>query len=500
MSWAKKIGILAMGLLLAVLPASAQAFYPAYGKAYALAFKLKIDSARLLLGAQVPGQEQEAQRLLILSLADMIENMVRETPSPTQNYLNAQDNRITTLAGMSKPGPWARHALSECYLHKALFQGLFVGRISASLSFSKAYFSNKSLRERSPAFGPALKSAALYNIVIGQVPEYGGWLASMFGFSGNVDTGTAQLQRASLTPVAQQGEAILLYSLVLLYQQHEPEKGLALLKKYASHEPDNFLGLTFLASAYKENHQNEKALATIRLARADKTHIPYYYPQLLKGELFLQNLELDSAIVNLEAYVAVCNPKRLKKHALYRLFTAYHLRGDSALANQSFYAIGADGEMGGDGDRYALYFFTHGEIPDKRLLQARLLSDGGYNARAQAVLDSIIPSSLHTLTELTELQYRRARLAQRRKDTASADRLFKLTISTAQSLPTYYAPMACLQLGEAALTKKNWKQAEDWFDKAKTYPKHEYKNALDDRADMDKRRLKRARKAAEGKK
>jgi hypothetical protein len=153
--------------------------------------------------------------------------------------------------------------------------------------------------------------------------------------------------------------------------------------------------------------------------------------------------------------------------------------------------------VGSDGDRYAQYFFDKGQIPDRRLLRARLLSDGGYNARACAVLDSIAPSSLHTLSEVTELAYRRARLAQRTKDTAAADRLFRLTISTAQQDPSYYAPMACIQLGEAALAHRQWQAAEDWFEKARTYPKHEYKKALDDRADAGLRRLRKYRKAFE---
>lgn len=473
-------------------PAWGQSFIPAYAKAYKLAFKLKADSAYLLTSLPAPDPEQEAQRQLVRSLTDMIANMISEGDEPLPGYADRQEERIDALDRQRKPGPWARHALAECYLHRALVQGRYGHELKAGLSFYKAYTRTKSLAQDRPDFLPAQKSMGVYLMVLGLMPIERNFFMKLAGIRGDVDAGLANLRRCADSANAQQGEATLLYSLAQMYVRDQPEQGRANLLRYVNDERDDLLGLTLLANVYKEDHQNGRALAALKVMRREKAHLPFYFPLLLKGELYLQGLELDSAIAPLEEYLTVCSRQRLVKQLHYKLFVAYFLKGDSLAANAHFYAIHTDGAVGTDGDRYAEYFYNRGLIPDKRLLRCRMLYDGGFYQRAQGILDSIPPSSLRTLNELAELSYRRARLAQRRKDTTAAERLFLLTISTAGDDPSYYAPMSCLQLGQIALRRRQFAEARAWLERVKTYPQHEYKDGLDERADHALKRLRRA--------
>lgn len=490
--WRFRIGLGLCLCLLWVGQVEAQAFLPAYAKAYRLAFKLKADSAYLLTATPSVDQEAEAQRQLVRSLTDMVANMVSEGDAPLPGYDDRQEERIDALDGQRKPGPWARHALAECYLHRALVQGRYGHEVKAGISFYKAYTRTKSLAHDQPGFLPARKSMGVYLMILGLMPIERNFFMKLAGIRGDVDAGLADLRRCSDSANAQQAEATLLYSLAQMYVRDQPEQGRANLIRYVNNEYDDLLGLTLLANVYKEDHQNGRALAALNVMQREKGHLPFYFPLLLKGELHLQALELDSAIPPLEQYLTVCSRQRLVKQLHYKLFVAYFLKGDSLAANAHFYAIHTDGEIGTDGDRYAEYFYNRGLIPDKRLLRCRVLYDGGFYERAQRILDSIPPSSLPTLNELAELSYRRARLAQRRKDTTTAQRLFLLTISTAGDDPSYYAPMSCLQLGQIALRRRQFDEARTWLERVKTYPRHEYKDGLDERADHALKRLRRA--------
>ncbi len=485
------VGLLA--LCLAASAVQAQPFVPLYGQAYRLALKLKVDSARQLTAAPATGPDIEAQRLLVQSMADFIECMVREDDQPPPGLEDAMTDRLDALADLPDRSPWPNYALGEAYLHRGLVLARYGHEVKAAYMLAKAYNRTKEVRRRWPAFLPARKSMGIYQMVLGLAPPLkDNWMLKILGLRGDVDGGLADLQAAADSANAQQPEAVLLYSMAQMYVRRQPEQGRALLLRYVNNQPDDLAGLALLATVYQQGQQHGRAQAAIRYMRKDAGHLPFYYPLLLEGDLYLQALKTDSAIVPLEKYLAVCSRKRLVKQLHYKLFVAYYLQGDSATANAHFYAIASYGEVGTDQDRYALHFFKRGIIPDKRLLRARLLYDGGFDERAQRTLDSVLPHQLRTISELAEVQYRRARLAQRRKDTAAAERLFLLTISTGGDDPSYYAPNACLQLGRIAYARKQWTAARSWFARVRTYPDHEYKQGLDEQADAWLNRVQRA--------
>ena len=487
--------LLALWLLAAAT--QAQTFEAPYARAYRLALKLKVDSARRLTTAPAAGPDAEAQRLLVQSMADFVECMVREDDDPPPGLDEAMAARLDALADLPDRSPWPAYALAEAYLHRGLVLARYGHEVKAAYLLTKAYTRTKDVRRRWPAFRPARKSMGIYKMVLGLAPPLkDNWMLKMLGLRGDVDGGLADLQAAADSTNAQQPEATLLYSMAQMYVRRQPEQGRALLLRYVNNEPDDLAGLALLATVYQQGQQHGRAQAALRYMRPAPGHLPFYYPLLLEGDLHLQALHTDSAIVPLERYLAVCSRKRLVKQLHYKLFVAYYLQGDSATANAHFYAIATDGEVGTDQDRYALHFHKRGIVPDKRLLRARLLYDGGFDERAQRTLDSVLPHQLRTVSELAELQYRRARLAQRRKDTSAAERLFLLTISTAGADPSYYAPNACLQLGRIAYARKQWEAARGWFARVRTYPDHEYKQGLDEQAQAWLGRVARAERLA----
>jgi hypothetical protein len=455
---------------------------PAYAKAYRLALKFKIDSARLLAGVERRNPEVEAQRLLILSLADVISNLASEKDIEPEGYTATQLKRIQYLEDVETEGAWSLHAQAELQLHAALSFGRYDDALSAVKYFLKGYNGNKAVVEKYPEFAPARKTHGLFNALIGVATAKPNMIMRLANIKGDVQEGVAEERLAATKAHAQQQEAILLYAFFTASFEEAPERARHVLLEYVNNERDDLGGLTMLAFNYKLAGEHGRALAAIRSRIQTEAHIPYHYPLLLEGTLWLEELGYDQAIPLLEQYIDLVSGRRFVKDLHYRLFLAYYLKGDLVKANEHFYAIRTQGEVGSDGDHYANEFSKRGIIPDKRLLRARLLYDGGFYSRAMASLDSIKPNYLTTTSELAEQVYRRARIAQKLNDTLAAERSYTATITIAGEDPSYFAPMACLQLGMLEYRRKNYANADSYLERARKYPSHEYKQSIDNRA------------------
>jgi hypothetical protein len=73
-------------------------------------------------------------------------------------------------------------------------------------------------------------------------------------------------------------------------------------------------------------------------------------------------------------------------------------------------------------------------------------------------------------------------LAHKLFDLGSAKVSYRLTIDKAKEEPWYFAPNSCLQLGYLALEEKKPEEAIQYFNRALTYNKHDYKNSIDSKA------------------
>jgi hypothetical protein len=87
-----------------------------------------------------------------------------------------------------------------------------------------------------------------------------------------------------------------------------------------------------------------------------------------------------------------------------------------------------------------------------------------------------------TKRDQIEFTYRKARLAHKTNDLVAAHDLYQQSIKATGDEPWYFAPNACLQLGYISLDEKNIPLAREYFMRALSYKKHEYKNSIDSKA------------------
>jgi hypothetical protein len=90
-----------------------------------------------------------------------------------------------------------------------------------------------------------------------------------------------------------------------------------------------------------------------------------------------------------------------------------------------------------------------------------------------------------------ELNYRKARLSHKINHISDAKLYYEKTIELNGSANWYFAPNACLQLGYILMQENNSNAAEEYFERALSYKKHEYKNSIDTKAKSALAQLKR---------
>jgi hypothetical protein len=81
-----------------------------------------------------------------------------------------------------------------------------------------------------------------------------------------------------------------------------------------------------------------------------------------------------------------------------------------------------------------------------------------------------------------EFYYRKARLAHKTNQLSAAKLFYNQTIDQNGDENWYYAPNSCLQLGYIAMADNDKAAARQYFTRALTYKKHEYKNSIDSKA------------------
>lgn len=123
-----------------------------------------------------------------------------------------------------------------------------------------------------------------------------------------------------------------------------------------------------------------------------------------------------------------------------------------------------------------------GVWPDKGLLRARLLCDGGYYQEALQYLQGGQPDNFRIPGEKVEFSYRIGRIYDGLGRKEEAMTAYAGTIRDGETLTAYYAARAALQMGMICEKNGDCKSATGWFRKCLSLKDHEYKNSLDQKA------------------
>ena len=170
------------------------------------------------------------------------------------------------------------------------------------------------------------------------------------------------------------------------------------------------------------------------------------------------------------------------KDAWQKLSWFYYLKGDQVRAEQCRKQVLKKGGIGTEADKQALKEAQSSVWPDKILLKARLLNDGGFYKEGLGLLHRKSSADFSRASDQVEFCYRAGRLFEDASNSDQALYYYAQTIRLGEQRPEYYAARAALQTGLIYEKKGDFVEANFWFKRCLGMEGHDYKNALDQKA------------------
>lgn len=476
-------------LLLSCFSVSAQKvfeFNSTCQQAYQEITRLKINNGLALVQK---AREQNPDNLipeLLESYVDFYVLFLNEDPKEYAVRYPKFLERINLISEGPKSSPFYYYCLSMVRVHKAASAIKFGKMWDAGWDFKRAYSLIKDNKKQFPTFGPNDLIYGSLQAVTGTIPKGYKWLASIFGMKGSLTEGMKTVRgfMNSNDPWARVffNEAAFIYPYLMFYIENKKEEALAFTQQRRLDLVNNHLHAYMAANLGINNKQSEYAENVILARNKSPEYLRTGVWDFELGFTRLYHLETQEAAKNLEAFVNNFKGKFYLKDAYQKLSWCYYLQGNMAKAEEARANVIKKGATDADADKQALKDAKSGKWPNMLLLKARLLSDGGYNNEATALLHGKSEDDFQKDEEKLEFAYRMARINDDLGRSDEAIRNYLVAINIGQNRKEYFAARAALQIGQIYEKKGQKALAITYYQKCIDMEDHEYKNSLDQRA------------------
>jgi tetratricopeptide (TPR) repeat protein len=195
----------------------------------------------------------------------------------------------------------------------------------------------------------------------------------------------------------------------------------------------------------------------------------------------VHSLDPDAAFY-LERFITTFKGRFYVKDVLQKLSWHYYLQGDDAKAKEYRQKVLKSGSTYSEADKQAQKEALTDSWPNKILLQARLLNDGGNYKQALALLHGRNAGSFALPEEKLEFAYRAGRIYDDMGNDSIGIVFYKQAIELGEHRKEHFAARAALQIGYIFEQRRDKQTAKQWFQRCLDMEDHDFKNSLDQRA------------------
>jgi hypothetical protein len=459
---------------------------PRTQKIYESITSLRIPEARVLMNQDKKANASNLIYPLLESYADFYQLFLNEDKAEYSRMYPAFEQRIQLLEAGPKQSPYHLYSLALAHLHKSLIAIRFNKNLEAALDFRKAFLLFKENKKAYPNFSPNDVYLGLMTTVIGTIPKGYQWMASLLGMSGKITEGNALVLKYinSKDAYANQcrNEALFVYPYLVMNFEGNKKKTFDFIENTAYDFTNNHLHAYMATNLYLNNQQSQKALQIASNLNPANTYLDLPFWQLEMGYAYLNELKLDAAKNALQQFINRFKGKFYVKDAFEKLSWIAYIQGDQAKANAYRSNVLSKGNDITDADKQALQNAKKGAWPHPILLRARLLSDGGYQQQALAILAGKTSKDFDKDIDRTEFAYRLGRIYELAGQIDQAIPFYTSAIEKGSNQPEYFAARAALQIGLIYEQKGNPSQAITFFNTCLEMKNHAFKNSLDQKA------------------
>ncbi|TKC12672.1 tetratricopeptide repeat protein [Pedobacter polaris] len=462
-------------------------------KAYQSIFELKLNTARQLIAAEKKAHPNNSIVPFLENYVDYYYLLTTESKSEFERLESNKDDRLDQINEDDKNSPYRLYAQAQINLQWALIRGRYGSYFSAAREINKANTLLQENAKKFPGFHLNSMGLGLINAVIGALPD--GFLKSSlstFGLKGNLQTGlnmldklAENLPKSTYEPFYE--ETVFNYAYVLSDVAHSPS-AYAKTMKYTARIADSSLLKCYLqAYVCSRNGHTDEAISILANKPSGSAYQAFPYLDYLMGIAKLNKLDL-TASTYFDRYLQTNKGVNYVKDTYLHLGWIALFKGDDSSYSAFMVKAKNNGYTYHGRDKQALNE-ANSPMPNKDLLKARLLFDGGYLTKALDHLNDSKVEDFSSLKDKAEYFYRLGRVNDDlgKDDTALSN--YQNAINNGKTFKYYYAAKAAVQMGKIYEKKKNPAKAKSSFNLAIGMRDHEQENSIENEAKQGLRRI-----------
>jgi hypothetical protein len=454
-------------------------------QAYKEIIQLKLKNGQAMLDEEKRIHPDNLIPYFLENYIDFFVLFFNEDPGDYERLIGNLEKRLARINKGPEKSPYFLFTKAVIHFQWAAARIKFGYNWDAGWQLRRAYLQIKENMKLFPSFSPNLVFNGAIQVAVGTIPDGYKWLSNLFGLRGNIKTGMEHLHfflesRNDLSLLFHE-EAAFYFLYLKFYMENDKEGVFEYIKKEKLDVRNNHL-LTYLAVNLSINNQQSDNARRILMERnTGPEYLPTSAWDLEMGYIAINHLDPDAAKY-FERFIQVFKGRFYLKDALQKLSWHYYLQGNQKRAGYYRNEILSKGSTDTDADQQALKEARSSKWPNKLLLQARLLNDGGYHYEALRLLYGKRATDFKLAEDRLEFAYRVGRLYDDVERDEEAIGFYKHAILSGENRTEYYASRAALQIGYIYEKKKDKASALAWFQRCLKMKDHDFKNSLDQRA------------------
>lgn len=454
-------------------------------QAYSAITQFRFEKGQVLLNQEKQLNPNNLIPVFLENYIDFFVLFFNEDPSEYKKRLPNLAGRLDILSKGDQSSPFYLFTKSIVHFQWAAIKIKFGQNWDAGWEFRRSFLQVKDNQSKFPDFSPNDLYRGSMQVAAGTIPDGYKWLSNILGIKGTISQGMKNLEKFLAAKdewsLLFRNEAIFYYSYLKFYIENDRQGVLDFLTAQQLDLVNNHLFAYLCANLYLNSQQSEKAITIIqgRNTSTEFFNTPIWDLEL--GYAKLNHNEPD-AVVYLERFIKQFKGKSYVRDVLQKMSWYYYLQNNLELANKYRSQILVQPGSDLEADKQALKEAKSGIWPNKMLLKARLLNDGGYYRDALKLLHGKKYTDFDNPQDRSEFAYRVGRLYDDLNADNDAIDFYKVAVTLGKDRKEYFAARASLHIGNIYEARGNCTGAITWYRICIGMKDHDYKNSIDQRA------------------
>jgi len=400
------------------------------------------------------------------------------------------DERMQLIEKGDNKSPWLRLCKAGLYFHWALVSVRFGENFKAATTFRKSFLLLKENNKLFPNFPQNKIFMGVEEAVVGTIPSDYQWLATIFGMKGNVKNGISKINSFldhadANTPL--RNEAVIFNCYLKFYLLSHQQEVWNYINSNAFPTQNNLLHAFVKANLALNYRKGTEAVQVLKNIQSSEDAKQFPILDYEMGSALLNELD-DDCTFYFKRFLSRYNGQLFIKDTYQKLAYAAYLKGELGTANGYRKEILSKGTKQVDADKQAQRFAGNKNWPPLSILQARLLTDGGYYHQALQKLKSADMSQFSPWDKL-EYYFWLARNYDETNDDNRAVQYYKATIELGKTRQEHYAARSALQMGMLYEKSGKANEAVKCYNECLSMRNHDFQANIDQQAKAGINRL-----------